>query len=151
MACQSKQEPAVSSPRPARVRTVNIPQDVSSKRATIIDPVGTAVIDRMVVGTQLGPDGTVTQQSRSVTAGAPIYLTLRLRDSPVGLRTSAVWLDSHGQQVTREQKDMNGLKIATFALTQTLPPGTYRVQGYWGGNIVGDVKFEVLPKPKRSK
>ena len=144
--CQKKQGTAAHG-----VLTSNIPQNESGKRATVIDHVGAAIIDKMLVGTRLGPDGTVSDEQTVVTAGEPLYLTLRLRDSPVGLRTGAAWFDEHEQPIAREQKDMNGAKVATFALAQKLAPGKYHVRGYWGGNVADDRNFEVVAKTNRSK
>jgi hypothetical protein len=145
--CQKKQETASS----RRVITTNIPQNESGKRARVLDRVGTAVIDKMLVGIQLGPDGTVSEQQTVVPAGEPVYVTLRLRDSPVGLRTGAIWYDEHDQPIAREQKEMNGTKVATFALVQKLEPGKYHVRGYWGGNIADERNFVVVAKSKQSK
>ena len=133
------------------VLTKNIPQDASGKRASVIDRVGTAVIEKMLVGSQLGPDGTVTEEKKVFAAGDPVYLTLRLHDSPVGLRTGAIWYDGNEKPIVREQKEMNGTKVATFSLNQKLAPGKYHVTGYWGGNIADDRPFEVVPRAKRSK
>jgi hypothetical protein len=146
--CQKKQETAAPG---RRVITTNIPQNESGKRARVIDRVGTAVIEKMLVGIQLGSDGAVSEQQTVVPEGDPVYVTLRLHDSPVGLRTGAVWYDAHDQPMAREQKDMNGTKVATFALAQKLAPGKYHVRGYWGGNIADDREFVVVPKSKRSK
>jgi len=146
--CQKKQETAASG---RRVITTNIPQNESGKRARVLDRIGTAVIEKMLVGIQLGPDGNVSEQQTVVPEGDPVYVTLRLHDSPVGLRTGAVWYDEHDQQIAREQKDMNGTKVATFALSQKLAPGKYHVRGYWGGNIADDRDFVVVAKSKRSK
>jgi hypothetical protein len=145
--CQ-KQETAAPG---RRVITTNIPQNEAGKRASVIGHAGAAVIDKMLVGTRLGPDGNVGEEQTTVTTGAPLYVTLRLRDSPVGLRTGAVWYDERDRQIVREQRDMNGAKVATFALGQKLAPGKYHVRGYWGGNIAGDHNFEVVAKTKRSK
>ncbi len=145
--CQKKQETAA----PGRVITTNIPQNEAGKRAHILDRVGTAVIEKMLVGIQLAPDGTVSEQQTVVPAGDPVYVTLRLHDSPVGLRTGATWYDEHDQIIAREQKEMNGTKVATFALGQKLAPGKYHVRGYWGGNIADDRNFVVVAKSKRSK
>ncbi|MEA2237113.1 MAG: hypothetical protein QOC81_1837 [Thermoanaerobaculia bacterium] len=148
-ACQKKQEP-VAAGQPAR-KPLNIPTDASGKRASVIDPVGTAVIETMLVGAQLRADGTVSNEQTVFTVGEPIYLTLRLRDSPVGLRTGAVWYGQGEQKIASEHKEMNGSKVATFVLRQKLAPGKYRVRGYWGGNIAGEQTFEVESKTKPSK
>ena len=147
--CQKKQESAAPG-RPG-VITTNIPQNEAGQRANVIGRVGTAVIDKMLVGTRLGPDGNVVEEQTTVTAGEPLYVPLRLRDSPVGLRTSAAWYDEHDKELVREQKDMNGAKVSTFALGQKLPPGKYHVRGYWGGNVADDRNFEVVAKTKQSK
>jgi hypothetical protein len=146
--CQKKQETAAPG---RRVITTNIPQDEAGQRANVIGRVGTAVIDKMLVGIQLDPDGNVSEEQTAVPAGDPVYVTLRLRDSPVGLHTGAVWYDEHDQPIAREQKDMNGAKVATFTPGQKLAPGKYHVRGYWGGNIADDRGFEVVAKTKRSK
>jgi hypothetical protein len=147
--CRKEPEPVAT--RQSGRRPTNTPTDASGKRAIVIDRVGTAVIDKMLVGKQTGPDGTVNEEQTTFTSGAPVYVTLRLRDSPVGLRTRAVWYGGNEQEIASEQKDMNGSKVATFALTQKLAPGKYHVRGYWGGNVAGDQTFEVVSKPKRSK
>jgi hypothetical protein len=148
-ACRKDPEP-VATGQPER-RPINTPTDASGKRASVIDRVGTAVIDKMLVGNQIGPDGMVHEEQKTFTTGEPIYLTLRLRDSPLGLRTGAVWYGENEQKIASEQKDMNGSKVATFALTQKLAPGKYHVRGYWGGNVADNRSFEVVSKPKRSK
>ncbi|MDP9362128.1 MAG: hypothetical protein M3P29_11830 [Acidobacteriota bacterium] len=133
------------------MRTTNIPEDESGKQSRVIERTGTTLVDRMLVGTQLGAGGAVAEERTVVTAGEPVYLTLRLRDSPVGLRTGAIWYDHRGRRVAVEKKEMNGAKVATFALAQKLTPGQYHVEGYWGANLAGDTKFEVVAKTKRSK
>lgn len=148
-ACQNRPKPAA--PVRPKVRTTNIPQDESGKRSRVIERIGTTLVDGMLVGTQLGADGTVAEERKVVTEGEPVYLTLRLRDSPGGLRTGAIWYDHRGRRVAVEERDMNGAKVATFALAQKLPPGKYHVEGYWGASLAGDTKFEVVAKTKRSK
>ncbi|HEX3067162.1 MAG TPA: hypothetical protein VHX14_01210 [Thermoanaerobaculia bacterium] len=144
--CQKKQETVTPG---RRVITTNIPQNEAGKRARVLDRVGTAVIEKMLVGIQLAPDGNVNEQQTVVPAGDPVYVTLRLHDSPVGLRTGATWYGEHDQIIAREQKDMNGAKVATFALGQKLAPGKYHVRGYWGGNIADDRNFVVVAKSKK--
>ena len=42
-----------------------------------------------------------------------------------------------------QQKDMNGGKVVTFVIPKGLPPGQYRVTGYWGGNVAVEREFQV--------
>jgi hypothetical protein len=150
-ACQNRPESAA--PVGAKGRTTNIPESEAGKRGHVIERTGTAVVARVLVGTKLGADGAIAEERTLFTVGEPVYLTLRLIDSPVGLGTGAIWYDQHGLRLAAEKKDMNGSKVATFALAQKLAPGKYHVEGYWGGNLAGDKKFEVVAKakPKRRK
>lgn len=109
-------------------------------------------IDESLLGPKLGPDGKVTSESNSFRRGQPIYLTMVLRESPGGLRTSAVWLDSKDKVVRADQKPMNGAKVATFTLKDArLKPGKYHVIGYWGGNVAADKPFEIVAGPGKRK
>jgi len=125
-----------------RVHTTVIPENDAKKEVRdLINPIP-ATVDKVLLGAQLGPDGAVSQESDQFTRGQTPYLTLRLRDSPVGLKTGARWFAGK-KELLAEQKEMNGGKLATFGYTQKLPAGKYHVEGYWGGNLVGDKTFEV--------
>jgi hypothetical protein len=138
--CRPREE--VSKTVSPRIHTTVIPENEAKKEIRdVIHPIP-ATIDKVLLGAQLGADGAVSQESDQFTRGQTPYLTLRLRDSPVGLKTSARWFAGK-KELLAEQKEMNGGKLATFALTQKLRPGKYHVQGYWGGNLVGDKAFEV--------
>ncbi len=123
------------------------PEDEARKKEhDLIRPV--APIEKALLGAQLGPDGAVSQETDRFEAGQTVYLTLRLHDSPVGLKTNAVWYEGE-KIISTEQKEMNGGKLATFALTAKLPPGRYRVEGHWGGNLAAEKTFEVGPASKK--
>ena len=147
-ACHPAREPAAAKPK---VRTVIIPEDESNKRRVDKATPGLTLIEQSLLGTQLGADGTVAADSATVAEGTPVYLTLRLRDSPGGLRIGVIWKDSHGKKIAVEEKEMNGSKVATFALPQKLAPGHYSVQSYWGATPGALHKFEVAgtKKPRR--
>jgi len=90
----------------------------------------------------------VSQETDHFEPGQTVYFTLRLGDSPVGLKTNAVWYAGE-KIISTDQKEMNGGKLATFALTAKLPPGRYRVEGHWGGNLAAEKTFEVGPASKK--
>lgn len=147
-ACQPAREPAAVKPK---VRNVVIPEDESNKRRVDKAVPGPTLIDQSLLGTQLGADGAVAADSANVAAGEPVYLTLRLRDSPGGLRIGVIWKDARGKKIAVEEREMNGSKVATFALPQKLAPGHYSVESYWGATPGTVHKFEVAgtKKPQR--
>jgi hypothetical protein len=145
-ACQRVREPGAAKPT---VHTVIIPEDESSKRRVDKATLGSTLLDQALLGTRLGADGTVAADSATVAEGQPVYLTLRLRDSPGGLRLGVVWKDARGKKIAVEEKEMNGGKVATFALPQKLAPGHYSVESYWGATLGTVHKFEVAGTKKR--
>ena len=102
-------------------------------------------MDHSLVGTELGPDGTVKTEDAATLQGSPIYMTVWFRESPPGLQTASVVTTMNKKQVHTERKQMNGAKVATFNLGDQLKPGRYKVTAYWGGNFATDREFEVLP------
>jgi hypothetical protein len=145
-ACQPAREPAAVKPK---VHTVIIPEDEAKKRRVDKVTPGPTLIDQALLGTQLNPDGTVAADSSTVAEGQPVYLTLRLRDSPGGLRLGVIWKDARGKKIAVEEKEMNGGKVATFTLPQKLAPGHYSVESYWGATPGTVHKFEVAGSKKR--
>jgi hypothetical protein len=139
-----KNEPPATVQR--KVVTTVIPEDVRDEKKRIIVHPMPNILDKSLLGTKLAPDGTVAEESSSFKAGQPIALTIWLKQSPPGLSTSATWFDISDRQIAHEQRRMNGEKMTTFRLAQTLKPGKYRVEALWGGNIVVDKSFEVTRK-----
>lgn len=139
-ACHPRE--AVTDSKSRKVTTTFIPEnDGRKKERDLIRPV--APIEKSLLGAKLGPDGAVSEETDHFEPGQTVYLTLRLHDSPVGLKTNAVWYGPEQKMISSEQKEMNGGKIATFALTAKLAPGKYRVEGHWGGNLAADKSFEI--------
>jgi hypothetical protein len=139
-----------SSQKTGTTGTTVIPEsEARKKEQDLIRPV--APIEKALLGAQLGPDGAVSQEADHFESGQTVYLTLRLHDSPVGLKTNAVWYGPGRKMISTEQKEMNGAKLATFALTAKLPAGQYRVEGHWGGNLAADKTFEVTPGSRKKK
>jgi hypothetical protein len=135
-----------------RVITTNIPSDErNQKEKTLIKPATGMFLDSARLGAKLGPDGAVAEESSTFGQGEPVYFTLTLHESPAGLQTHAVWLDANGKELGKELHHMNGGKQVTFAMTKPLPPGHYRVEGYWGGNVAADKSFEIVPRPAKGK
>ena len=148
-ACQPAREAAA--PAKPRVHTNIIPEDASKKSRVDKLRTGPTLIDQALLGTTLGADGNVTADSATVVEGQPVYLTVRLRDSPGGLRIGVIWKDAHGKKIAVEEKDMNGSKVATFTMPQKLAPGRYSVESYWGATPGTAKKFEIVGKKKPAR
>jgi hypothetical protein len=129
------------------------PSDVRNAKVNEVIQPAPQFINSSLLGADLGTNGTVSKETLSFEQGQPIYLTLVLRESPPGLQTSAVWMDSRKKELRIERKQMNGAKVATFGFRDPkLKPGRYRVIGYWGGNIAAERDFEIVAaKAKRKK
>ena len=139
VACQKSDSPAGSKAGPGSVQ----PKDMRGARVNVlVQPVPE------FLGSELGPDGTVSKESTSIPAGKPVYGTMLFRESPKGLAAIAVWATIDKKAVSAERKEMNGSKIATFALSGKTKPGRYKVAGYWGGNITAEREFEITSAAK---
>jgi hypothetical protein len=97
-----------------------------------------------MLGSLLDHEGNVLGDKTTFRKSDRIALTMRFRESPSGLRTSAVFSEQYGKDLQTLQKEMNGAKVVTFILPKGLPPGKYRVTGYWGGNVAVEREFQVL-------
>lgn len=145
--CQREAEaPATTETQVATQDTTqDVPQDVPGAAVnTVIAFDQARRMTSAKLGTPGGDQGLVTVEKSEFKSGEPIVLTMWLEESPGGLVTSAQWIDPNGKEIASERKPMNGEKIATFALVgRKLGPGTYRVVGYWGGNIATEKEFEI--------
>jgi hypothetical protein len=142
LACHREAPPQASAPR--RVVTKTVPTDARNAKVNALVPVAPPTfLDTAQLGAKLGPDGRVAEEAAAFRKGEAVYLTLDLRESPVGLATEAVWQDGKGKELARERHEMKGAKSVTFAMKQPLAPGRYRVEGWWGGNLAAEKTFEI--------
>ena len=144
--CRKSETPPA---KPRRVVTTVIPEDArDEKKRVFVKPVPD-ILDKSALGTKLAADGTVAAEESVFMQGQPIALTIWLKQSPPGLATAVTWFGAGNKKLAHEQRSMNGATVATFVLRQKLPQGTYRVEGYWGGNLVADRPFVVVATGKK--
>lgn len=145
VACQQTETSSTSSAGKTTQKTV--PGDARNARIdTVIQP-APIFADRVLLGSTVGPDGNVTAEAVTFAPKEKVYLTMFLHDSPVGLKTRAVWTDGAKKEIHREEREMKGAKVVTFALdTKKLKNGHYHVDGYWGGNLATEKDFELKGK-----
>lgn len=143
-----KNEPA--KPAAGKVVTTVIPEKVDQqKKDIVIRPDVPNVLDKSLLGSKLAADGTVAEETATFKPGEVVALTIWLKQSPVGLNTGVIWYGTDDTVLAREQRPMNGGTVVTYSLKQKLKPGTYRVEGYWGGNVVADKTFAVASGKKK--
>src|SRR6266852_5442369 len=102
-ACRPR-EPVTGSASRKVVTTVIPENEARKKERDLIRPL--APIEKSLLGAQLGPDGAVSKETNQFEPGQTVYLTLRLHDSPVGLKTNAVWYGADQKAILSEQKEM---------------------------------------------
>ncbi|HEX9985142.1 MAG TPA: hypothetical protein VGF69_17925 [Thermoanaerobaculia bacterium] len=130
-----RQESTQNALPPPRLQTTNTAPDPADLRGKMVQEVLAFDRSRIIERSSMSKP--------SYTSGEPIAFTMWLRESPEGLQTRAEWLDANGKKIHEELRPMKGEKVVTFTLTQKLPPGHYRVAGYWGGNQAADHEFDV--------
>ena len=130
--------------QPFRILPAVTPENEKGKRRDILVPPVPNVLDKSLLGWKLAANGSVAEESTTFAPGQPIALTIWLKQSPPGLTTHAVWYAEGDKVVAREQRAMYGTKMTTFRCQEKLTPGKYRVEGYWGGNVVADKQFIIL-------
>lgn len=134
-------------PRKVNIRT--IPEDEKKKRADDVIRVDEPYfMKKSMLGAKLDAQGNVAEEKSTFRKGEPVYLTMILKDSPIGLQTHVTWLRERDKsELHTELHEMKGAKVVTFALGDpNLEPGKYRVIGYWGGNVAADKPFEIVAK-----
>lgn len=120
-------------------------QDLSKANVdAVIAPTPDEFLERASVGTATGPGGMVIQSKTTFKRNEPIRISMWLKESPSGLRTSAKIYDADDNPVMEESQEMKGAKSVTLTFdTKQLKPGTYRVVGYWGGNVAAEYEVKV--------
>lgn len=87
-------------------------------------------------------------EKKTFAPGEPIELTLAIAEAPEGLKVAARLIDKDDQVVAHVTEPAAGKKTATVVVRRKLDRGTYRLEGYWGGNIVCEQTIEVAT-PRR--
>jgi len=144
----SRSEAPTPGRRGVKTTTTAVPADLRNAQINKMVVREPTFLDSSAVGDQLGADGTVAKANDSIPEGHKIFFTMKLKESPSGLQTRAVWKDTFAREMTTEEKPMNGGKVITFT-SKPLPVGRYSVVGYWGGNVAVEVPFEVVAAKKK--
>ena len=128
------------------------PQDLSNAQInTAIAPDTGRFVNDSRVGSSLGADGLVAEPKSEFTADEDIHLSLWLNKTPSGLQTRAALEDAGGKVLETQIRPMKGEPTVTFTFSRgKLPPGNYKILGYWGGNIAAEHEITVAAAPAKS-
>ncbi|HUP47491.1 MAG TPA: hypothetical protein VNA04_01745 [Thermoanaerobaculia bacterium] len=129
------------------------PQDLAGAQInTSLAPDAGMFVSDSRIGPSLGEDGLVAEEKTEFAANEDIHLSLWLKRSPPGLQTSAKLEDAAGKELAVERKAMSGESTVTFKLGgRKLRPGTYKVTGYWGGNVAAEYDITVVAPSSASR
>ena len=75
--------------------------------------------------------------------GEAVQLEIDLNQAPEGLKVSSRVFDKAGKVVASASKPGAGQKSVTLQMEGKLRPGKYKIEGYWGGNLVCEHEITV--------
>ena len=102
------------------------------------------VLTRCEAGSQLGADGLVSVPTTAFKANEPIHLSMWLAESPKEIQLAMRVLDAEENEIgIAHRDDAGGAKAVTMKVGQDLEPGKYKLEGFWGGNLVCEKAIEV--------
>jgi len=144
VACRYEPPPA-EGPRPQlRTRTVWLRTDLTGKRIKQKFVLQPQVLSRCEAGSQLGPNGLVSVPASTFGTSDPVYLTMWLKEAPDELQVSLRVLDANEDEIgVARRNDVGGAKAVTLHVGEELEAGRYKLEGFWGGNLVCEKNVEV--------
>ena len=139
---------AVARPQPksqAQPREVWQRSDLTGKRVEQRYVLQPKVLSRCEAGSVIGADSLVTTPSDTFGKGETIYLSMWLAQAPQELQVALRVLDAEENEVgTARRDDAGGQRAVTLEVGEPLPPGRYKLEGLWGGNLVCEKRISVL-------
>ena len=146
IACRYEPPPAEAARPRLRQRTVWQRTDLSGKRITERFPLQPKVLSRCEAGSQLGNDQLVAKPVDTFREDDPVYLSMWLAEAPEGLQLAMRVTDEQENEIgTARRDDAGGARAVTLQVGQALEPGRYKLEGFWGGNLVCEKQISVLP------
>lgn len=143
-ACRYEPPPPEAKRPQLRQRELWLRTDLSGKQVkqkVVLQP---NVLSRCEAGSQLGADGLVSQPATTFKPSDPIHLSMWIRQAPEGLQLAMRVVDAKDNEIgVARRDDAGGASAVTMKVGQELEPGRYRLEGFWGGNLVCEKGIEV--------
>lgn len=131
--CRRNEPPAPEAKSTANVAqtttVVGAPGNLANEKVEVTIPLRPNAVSRCVVGSN-------GAEKKTFAPGEPIQLTLGLAEAPEGLKVAARLIDDKEQVVAHVTEPASGKKEVVITINRKLERGTYRLEGYWGGNVV---------------
>ncbi|HYR29995.1 MAG TPA: hypothetical protein VEU30_16110 [Thermoanaerobaculia bacterium] len=118
------------------------PKDLSKTKIDTVLKIPPTVVPQCYSGSVLGGNGAVAEAKTEFGPKDPIHFSMWLNEAPAGLQVSVKVFDEKEKEVSTTPMSGQGLKIATFTVPRP-KPGKYKLEGYWGGNVVCAKSIEV--------
>jgi hypothetical protein len=131
--------------RPRRVVTTTVaapPADLEKKEVEFTAPLQAPVASQCRTGVALDANGLVGEAKTEFSARDKIHVSVWLKESPKALVVSTHAIAGADKEIASVSKPANGAKTLTLTL-DPLPAGSYKLETYWGGNVVCEEKIEV--------
>ena len=124
-ACRQQEQPSAATATTATpAATATTPQDARNASIDVTLPLVANAVARC------------EPAKTAFARGESIVLNVDLNEAPEGLQVAARVLDGDGEQVAHASRPGAGQKAVTIPIEEKLPAGKYRLEGYWGGNLV---------------
>ena len=107
------------------------------------------MIDDVTIGKRVEGDGmiAVDEQGDDFAPGDPVYIAMRLDDTPAGSAVKVYWYGPDETKIADESKSVTqGQQYLTFELTETgsLQKGDYRAEVWIGDEKVNQQHFQIV-------
>jgi hypothetical protein len=145
IACRYEAPPREASRPQLRQRTVWQRTDLTGKRIAQKFTLEPRVLSRCEAGSRLGNDGLVATPAATFAENEPVYLSMWLAQAPEGLQLALRVLDAEGDEIgTARRDDAGGARAVTLQVGEPLKPGSYKLEGFWGGNLACEKSISVV-------
>jgi hypothetical protein len=145
VACRYEPPPREQAGPQLRQRTVWERTDFTGKRVQQKFSLQPQVLSRCEAGSKLGSDGVVSTPAATFGEQDSIYLSMWLAEAPKGLQLAMRVLDDDGNEIGTARRDnAGGARAVTLHVGETLEPGRYKLEGFWGGNLVCEKSISVV-------
>ena len=144
VACRYEAPPAQAERPRLQTREVWQRSDLAGKRVQQKYVLRPNVITRCEAGSEIDPNGVVSTPSTTFRTRDPIHLSMWLTESPNELQLAMRVLDAEDNEIgVARRDDAGGARAVTLRVGQELKPGEYKLEGFWGGNLVCEKSIEV--------